>query len=354
MRDGRRILDADAHVIEPAGVFGAAQYPGSEPMDLPPTTPRVPVGDLSKLDEFFASGASAAEYLRCLDKEGIDAVVLYPSIGLFVPFQPELDPQVSAESCRAYNEWLAQYCATDPTRLAGAALVPVVDIDLAVAEARHAATLDLPAVMVRPNPLYGRTLGASDFDPLYSALEETGLALAVHEGLGVRGPTIGRDRSDTFAIRHAMSHPMEQMSAMAALILEGSLERHSDLRVAFLESGTGWLPYWLARLDGHCEWLHDTETAALTLTPSEYFARQCVICTDPDDPLAAWVAGQVGADHVMWASDFPHPDALYPDAVTSFLKESAEHGLAGTHLDAVLWGAPVRFYRLEQRFAPKS
>jgi uncharacterized protein len=354
MRDGRRILDADAHVIEPAGVFGAAQTPGSEPMDLPPTTPRVPVGDLSKLDDFLASGASAAEYLRCLDKEGIDAVVLYPSIGLFVPFQPELDPHVSAESCRAYNEWLAQYCATDPTRLTGAALVPVVDIDLAVAEAQHAATLDLPVVMVRPNPLYGRTLGASDFDPLYSALEETGLALAVHEGLGVRGPTIGRDRSDTFAIRHAMSHPMEQMAAMAALMLEGSLERHPGLRVAFLESGTGWLPYWLARLDGHCEWLHDTETKALTLTPSEYFARQCVICTDPDDPLAAWVTSQVGADHVMWASDFPHPDALYPDAVTSFLEESAEHALAGTDLDEVLWDAPVRFYRLEQRFAPKS
>jgi predicted TIM-barrel fold metal-dependent hydrolase len=142
-----------------------------------------------------------------------------------------------------------------------------------------------------------------------------------------------------------MSHPMEQMAAMGSLMLDGALERHPTMRVAFLESGTGWLPYWLARLDGHAEWMEETETAALTLTPSEYFDRQCVICTDPDDPLAAWVVSRVGADHVMWASDFPHPDALYPNAVTSFLAESAEHGLGGDDLATVLWETPVRCYR---------
>jgi predicted TIM-barrel fold metal-dependent hydrolase len=75
-----------------------------------------------------------------------------------------------------------------------------------------------------------------------------------------------------------------------------------------------------------------------------------MISTDPDDPLAAWTVSQVGAGHVVWASDFPHPDALYPEAVTSFFQESAEHGLAGDDLDAVLWDTPVRFYRLEDRF----
>jgi predicted TIM-barrel fold metal-dependent hydrolase len=347
-RDGRRVLDADAHVIEPADAFGATPG-GLDAMDLPATTPREPCGDLAKLGNFFADGCSAREYLRCLDAEGIDAVVLYPSLGLFVPFQPQLTPAESARACRAYNEWIASYCATEPRRLAGVGIVPVADPALAAAETRAAADLDLPGVMVRPNHLYGRSLGDRDYDPLYDVLEDTGLVLAVHEGLGVRGPTIGHDVSETFAVRHAMSHPMEQMAAMASLVLEGALERHPGLRVAFLESGTGWLPYWLARLDAHDEWMHESETAALSLTPSEYFARQCVICTDPDDPLAAWAVSQVGADHVMWASDFPHPDALYPEAVTSFLKESAEHGLDGAGLDAVLWDTPVRFYGLEQR-----
>jgi hypothetical protein len=95
----------------------------------------------------------------------------------------------------------------------------------------------------------------------------------------------------------------------------------------------------------------DSECKALSLTPSEYFARQCVICTDPDDPLAAWVAGEVGADHVMWASDFPHPDALFPTAVDAFLKESEEHGLTGSELDAVLWSTPAAFYNVDARFS---
>ncbi|HEX6310228.1 MAG TPA: amidohydrolase family protein [Acidimicrobiia bacterium] len=322
-----------------------------EAADLPPTTPFEPVGDLGKLADFFADGCSAREYLRCLDAEGIDAVVLYPSMGLFVPYQPELSAAQSANACRAYNEWIAGYCATDPSRLTGVGIVPLAEPALATAGARHAAALGLPGVMARPNHLYGRSLGDRAYDPLYDVLEETGLVLSVHEGLGLRGPTIGRDVSEMFAVRHALSHPMEQMAAMASLLLEGALERHPSLRVAFLESGTGWLPYWLARLDGHDEWVHDTETAALSLTPSEYFARQCVISTDPDDPLAAWVVTRVGADHVMWASDFPHPDALYPEAVTSFLRESDEHGLGGDDLAAVLWDTPVRFYGLADRVA---
>jgi uncharacterized protein len=351
MRDGRRILDADAHVVEPADVFGEAQRVGPEIMDLPPTTPFEAAGDSSKLADFFATGCSAEAYLACMDTEDIDAVVLYPSIGLYVPYVPELEPEDSVDACRAYNDWIGAYTATDASRLAGVGIAPMADLQRAVEETRHAADLGLPGVMVRPNHVFGRSLGASEYDPLYDALEETGLVLAVHEGLGVRAPTIGRDVSETFAIRHAMSHPMEQMAAMASLILEGALERHPDLRVAFLESGTGWLPYWLARLDGHAEWMQDSETAGLSLTPSEYFARQCVISTDPDDPLAAWVVSQVGADHVVWASDFPHPDALYPEAVSSFLKESAEHGLEDGALEAVLWDTPVRFYRLEDRFS---
>jgi predicted TIM-barrel fold metal-dependent hydrolase len=292
----------------------------------------------------MADGCSSREYLRCMDREGIDAVVLYPSIGLFVPFLPSLTPRESADACRAYNEWIAEYRSVDPARMTGVGLVPTVDIGLAVQEAEHAAALGLPGVMVRPNPLYGRDLGSRDYDPLYDALEQHDLTLSVHEGLGVMGPTIGRDRAEGFAMRHAMSHPMEQMAAMGSLMLDGALERHPTMQVAFLESGTGWLPYWLARLDGHAEWMEESETRELTLRPSEYFDRQCAICTDPDDPLAAWVVGEVGADHVMWASDFPHPDALYPNAVTAFRQESDEHGLAGDDLATVLWDTPRRVY----------
>jgi predicted TIM-barrel fold metal-dependent hydrolase len=190
--------------------------------------------------------------------------------------------------------------------------------------------------------LYGRNLGDPAYDPLWATCAEAGLTLSVHEGLGLSTATIGADRFTGFASRHALSHPMEQMAAMTSLVVDGALARHPTLRVAFLESGTGWLPYWLNRLDEHIEWLQPDEPPA-----SELFARQCVICTDPDDGCVALTVGCVGADHVMWASDFPHPDAVYPGAPAEF-RDHADIDAAA--LETILWQTPLDFYGLASRF----
>lgn len=353
-----RVLDADAHVVESGGVFDEWMVPGELPADLPGTTPMVPCGHADAVADQMDHGFDAPSYLRAMDRQGIDAVVLYPSLGLFVPFLPELGPDESLAACRVYNDWIADYCRSDPGRLAGVGLVPLIDPELAADEARRCATLDLVAVLARPNFLYGRNLGDPAYDPLYAAVSEAGLVLSVHEGLGLRGPTIGSDRFTTFGERHALSHPMEQMAAMASVFLSGTLDRHPTMRVAFLESGTGWLPYWLHRLDEHAEWMADSETKGLELSPSEYFARQCVISTDPDDAMAGEVVRMAGADHMVWASDFPHPDAVFPGAVEHFLAELDEHEPAvpvtDEQLAAVFWDTPARFYRLEERFSHTS
>jgi predicted TIM-barrel fold metal-dependent hydrolase len=336
-----RVLDADAHVVEPAHVFAEWIEPGTFPADLPPDTPMVPCGSFEALADQFEHGFDPPSYVRAMDAQGIDAAVVYPSIGLFVPYLPSLTPDESAAACRSYNEWLAGWCAQAPERLSGVGLVPLADVDLAVAEADHAARLGLVGVLARPNHLYGRNLGDPAYDALWAAIARAGIVLAVHEGLGLRGPagtTIGTDRFALFAGRHALSHPMEQMAAMASLVFDGALERHPTLRVAFLESGTGWLPYWLNRLDEHLEWLAPDRPSA-----SELFARQCVISTDPDDGCVAGTVAAVGADHMLWASDFPHPDAVFPGAPAAFAEEA---GLDDATLAALWWDSPRRFYKL--------
>jgi predicted TIM-barrel fold metal-dependent hydrolase len=351
--DGRRVLDADAHVIEPAHVF--SRWSGERlPMDLPAATPMEPCGDLGLLADQFEHGFDAPSYLRAMDAQGIDVAVLYPSIGLFVPYLPHLTPSDAADACRAYNEWIADYCAGAGGRIFGVGILPLADVARAEQEIVRCADDGLVAMMARPNHLFGRNLGDPSYDPMYAALSDRRLVLAVHEGLGLRGhPTIGADRFSTFGPRHAMSHPMEQMAAMASLVLDGALERHPDLRVAFLESGTGWLPYWLHRLDEHCEWLAATECAALALGAGEYFARQCVISSEADDDLAASVIGAVGSDHVMWASDFPHPDAVFPDSARKFVANLDGHETTSADVDSVLWSTPLDFYRLHDR-VPKD
>ena len=342
--DGFRVLDADAHVVEPAHVF-AEFVDDPLPAILPPDTPLVPCGNFDLLTDQFEHGFDAPSYVRAMDAQGIDAVVLYPSIGLFVPYLPSLSPERSAAACRSYNDWIAAYCAQEPSRLAATALVPLADVDLAVAEAIRARDLGLIGIMVRPNHLYGRNLGDPAYDPLWEACASSGLTVSVHEGLGLQGPTIGSDRFAGFAARHALSHPMEQMAAMASLVLDGALDRHPELRVAFLESGTGWLPYWLARLDDHLEWL-----APGRMTATELFDRQCIISSEADDDCIGMVVDAVGAEYVVWASDFPHPDALFPGAPAAFLRECEEQGIDEHDAQTILWDAPVAFYDLESRF----
>jgi uncharacterized protein len=346
------IIDADAHVIEPFGIFGAAQRLDRNPMDLPATTPTTACGGADLSDQ-WEHGFDAASYLRAMDAQGIDAAVLYPSVGLFVPFQPEVTIAEHVDACAGYDEWIASYCAHAPHRLAGVGIAPLGDPNAAIEAVHRARRLELVGLMVRPNYLHGRNLGDLAHDGFLAAMADAGLVLAVHEGLGLRGgPTIGADRFDSFAARHLLSHPMEQMATLASLILDGALERHPTLDVAFLESGTGWLPYWLARLDDHIAWMADTETAGLTLSATEYFARQCVISTDPEDPLCARTVASVGADHVMWASDFPHPDAAFPDALDEFRRHNPE--LDPADLETILSMTPLDFYDLGTRFAAAS
>jgi predicted TIM-barrel fold metal-dependent hydrolase len=346
--EGFRILDADAHVVEPASEFAAWTDHGTAAMELPADTPYNMCGDLELVRDQLDHGFDAPSYLRAMDAQGIDAAVVYPSIGLFVPFLPALGAEGSAAACRSYNEWLAGWCDHEPSRLAGVALVPLGDIDLAVREARFAHEAGLIGVLARPNHLYGRNLGDPDYDELWAACAELGLTVSVHEGMGLAaaaGPTIGGDRFTGFAARHALSHPMEQMAAMASLVLDGALERHPELLVAFLESGTGWLPYWLARLDDHIDWLTPERPSA-----TELFERQCVISSEADDDCIAMVVEHVGAEHVLWASDFPHPDALYPGAPEAFLTECEEQGVDADDAKTILWDAPLTFYALEKRF----
>src|SRR4051794_25250930 len=216
MLDGWHILDADAHVVEPQHVFAEWVPPGTLPIDLPADTPMVPCGDLDLIADQLAHGFDAPSYLRAMDAQGIDAVVLYPSIGLFVPYLPSLTAKESAAACRSYNEWIADYCATEPSRLSAVGIVPLIDVELAVAEVERVAAAGLVGVLARPNRLYGHNLGDPAYDALWAACAAAEIVVSVHEGLGLAGPTIGSDRFDGFAARHALSHPMEQMAAMAS------------------------------------------------------------------------------------------------------------------------------------------
>jgi uncharacterized protein len=318
-------IDADGHVMEPDSAWLQhlpeemhAVAPrrcldsrgqrclsiGGRTWVLPPWNPEWPA--------LTTGGSDPIVRLRDMDADGIDIAVLFPTTGLYLSGVDT--PDIAAALARAYNDWLAVYCSADTDRLVHVGALPQADVRDTIAEARRCVRdLGSKALMMRPNPVAGRNLDDAAYEPLWDAIEELGVTVVFHEGTTMNVPQSG-ERFVNFGFRHACSHPHEQQYAVLALTGGGVLERHADMRVLFVESGCGWLPYWLERLDEHMEeWAY--AGAPPPLPPSEYFARQCFITTEPNERSLPQVIELVGDDVILFASDYPHPDAIFPGAV---------------------------------------
>jgi predicted TIM-barrel fold metal-dependent hydrolase len=336
------VVDADGHVLEPRAAWDAV------PEDYRPRITRdrggyehvvvgdteilaVPLGNLAtpgshfddpgaflSLDEALAGGSDPVARLEDMDAEGIDQAVLFPSVGLYAWVLD--DATAALHIARAYNDWLASYCAAAPDRLFGAAMLPVQDPVAAAVELERAHDeLGFVAAFVRPNPCRGRSLSDRAYDVVWDAAEACAMTVAVHEGSSVILPTLGSDRPFNPLVLHAVSHSFEEMLACAQLIAFGVLERHPALRVVFLESSGGWVPFWLERLDEQAE-SFGAFCPELRMPPSEYFARQCWISYEIDERTLAALAPFIGEHRIVWGSDYPHHDATFPGAVDTLRK----------------------------------
>jgi len=273
-----------------------------------------------------------------MDAEGVDAAFLYPSLGLFLGSIK--DPEFAAAACRAYNRWLADYCKPYPERLFGAAMLPMQSVADAVAEMRFAAKeLGFHAGFIRPNPYNGRVLHDPEYRPLWEEAQATGFSIGIHGGSESGQVTLAMDRfTRGGAVRHCVAHTFEMMAAATSLIMCGVCDNYPNLRVAFLESGGGWMAGWLDRMDRHFDdkGMNDT---GLKTRPSEIFRRQCFISFEPVEKSLPLLADYIGSSNILWATDYPHLDG-FPDAP----KMIRAMGLPEATLANVLAGGAKRYY----------
>ncbi len=371
MKASGKVVDADGHVVEPMNMW--QEYVEAPYRDLAPRVARdeegyerimiggkllgrgpfslgaalVPGGLANpenrmrkSYDQAQPGGWDPHMRVKDMDVDGIDIAVLYPTVGLF--FGGVEDAGLAAALCRAYNNWLADYCKAYPDRLVGVAVVPIQEVEEAVREARRAVEkLGMRGVMIRPNPYRGRNWDDPVYDPFWAEVQSLGVPVGVHEGTTGNMPTAGAERCRDFFFMHIISHPHEQQIACMQIVCGGVLERFPQLKVAFLESGGGWLPHWLERMDSHYEKL-GFMVPYLKMKPSDYFRRQCYISFDPDEKTLPATVELVGEDCVVWASDYPHFDAMFPGAVA----ELREQPLPERVMQKVLGENALRLYGL--------
>ena len=267
------------------------------------------------------AGSDPVARIKAMDVEGVDIAILYGTsfrsgvCGL-------MDGEYAAAICRAYNDWLAEYCSADRKRLKGAALVPLQNVPAAIAEMERAITKLGMVTICLPTNVYGKNLNHPDFLPFFEAAQSLGIPLSVHPTVGQNGQpglygvqSAGSERFDRFFFTHIVGFPFELMIAVLSIVGGGIFERFPRLKVAFLEGGAGWLPFWMERIDEHYEKLAP-QVPEMRKRPSEYIkSENFYISTEAEESMLPAVLEHVGEDRVLYASDFPHWDCSFPNSV---------------------------------------
>jgi predicted TIM-barrel fold metal-dependent hydrolase len=370
---GPWVIDADGHVVEPPRAWDrylptryrdyaprvvqtddafwfvchdrvGFRIPGrGESVGAPGQTPH-------RVDAPVAArgGSEPGPRIDDMGVDGIAAAALYPTFGLMIQGVTDREPALAL--CRAVNDWMAEYCSHDPTRLLGVGTLPMTDARDALGEARRCVEqLGFRGVWRRPEH-FGRLPRLQDdaYEPLWGYLEEADIAFAIHPGMSGLVPydELQRRYDDYFTALHATHFVVEHVLALTTFIAFGILERHPKLRVAFLESGAAWALSYLHRLDEHGE-LFGFDRGSLARAPTEYFARQCFVSVEEPEPGLAAMLDRC-PDSVVFASDYPHADATFPGSTRSLLES---HLLDGGAVRRVLRDNARRLYGLDRSAA---
>ena len=338
MKDGMTIIDADGHVLDWEPVYRQrlpeAFKKRERIMGADDAFDRTQNGGIVR------RGETVEMQLADNDIQGIDIQVLYPTGGL--THSRIREPDYAIAFAETYNDFLHDFCSANPDRLKGVAIVPLhVDVAAAIREMERAIDkLGFVGVMVNTFA-YGRNVAHPDFWPFYEACAAKGVAVGFHSRGGDAMDPVGH--FNNLLAMHTLSHAPEQLIACTAIIYSGILEQLPELKVAFLEAGAGWVPYWMEHMDG--EWgKRRFDAPLLKAPPSEYMrSGQVYVSCEPEERTLPYVAEWIGADQLLFPSDYPHWDSGFPNSVT----ELAERSDVSEQLkQKIFLENPRRFYGL--------
>jgi predicted TIM-barrel fold metal-dependent hydrolase len=365
-----RVMDSDMHVIEPSDIFeryldsayqidapkiaraagkrgGIFKFNGHLLPTIDSGNPDRMYGMSSRTDaataKMRARGYDSHSQLMAMDEEGIDVAVLFPTVCLYVPNGlNDVRGDLSAAVCRAYNNWLYDFCQADPLRLKVCAMLPQHDIVEAAKEAKRAVKeLGAVGVYMRPNFVNGVPFHTAPYEALWSTLEELNVPVGFHEGTGSVYRQDGSEFGDNRLMLHASSHPIGMMKAVLSMICGGVFERFPNLRAGYLEANASWAPFWISRMDRDYELYREWDAPSLTKKPSEYFATNCWVGTEADEYELKYTLEAIGNENIVFSSDYPHHDSEFPHSVDEFI---GQPGVSDESKQKILWDNCARLY----------
>jgi predicted TIM-barrel fold metal-dependent hydrolase len=255
------------------------------------------------------SGYDPVVRLEFQRRAGIAAEIIYPSLtAQIIAIE---DAQVAQAACRVYNDWIAEFCSSDPKRLVGASVVPVHDIDWAVAEVKRTAAKGLRGVLVNVvPPQNARPYVDRAYDTLWATCQELDAPVILHiiTGQEVDPLVYFHDEKQYAQATRCMFAVWNEVQETLAndFIFGGILDRFPTLKVLCGEYELSWLPHFMFRMDQVQDDFSDyIKLPKLKMRASDYMKTR-VYHGMIDDPEAQLGFDKVGYGQVLWGSDFPH------------------------------------------------
>jgi uncharacterized protein len=244
------------------------------------------------------------------DRDNIEAEMLYTSFGLTMYKIQDLDFQFAC--MQAFNDWLANFCASAPDRLYGAAMIPTGPLDRAIREMKRCADTGMfKTAQISINHDEGHGYDNPAWDPLWATAEELQMPLSLHVAASKKSFAVtGHTLTDFSLVFTAVMYEVTRM------ILSGVFDRFRQLKVVSVENDAAWPVGVLERMDYTVErnrgWAGPTGITS-GRKPSEIF-HEHVFCTFMRDHTAVKNRDVVGIKNLMWGSDYPHIDSTYPNS----------------------------------------
>ncbi len=290
-----------------------------------------------------------------LDSLGIHAQIMYPNVAGFgnQNFLKSSDEALRLISVEIYNDALAEFQADTGERVFGMALLPWWNLDAAVKEIERAHANGLRGIVTCANPEEAGLpdMGTSDWDPIWATCSELNMPVNFHIGSSKGNmdffgrapwPSFGEERK--LAVGSANLF-MGNARTVGNLIYSGIPERFPNLKFVSVESGVGWLPFFLEILDHQMAETAPNELADLSMSPSDYFRRQFFGCFWFERSTIKPAVDFLGSQCLLFETDFPHPTCLYPRDDVSLM--TALDGLDESDIRAILQDNAAKLYRID-------
>ena len=296
--------------------------------------------------------------LAMMDQSGVHAQILYPNVlGFGGQNTAKVDPALRLASVQIYNDAMAEMQEESGDRILPMALLPWWDVREAVAEAQRAHRMGLRGININSDPHRHRgldgtalpTLSDSHWDPLWALCEDQDLPINFHIGaseqsmdwLGNAGwPSL------EWELQAGLSGSMmflDNGRVMGNIMYSGLLDRFPGLKFVSVESGIGWIPFMLESLD--YQYLHVTKKRKLQRKPSEYFASNFYACFWFENRDLSHLVTRLGADNLMFETDFPHIVCLYPNPL-DFIEEGLQ-GVSPGDRAKIMGGNAAKVYGID-------